>query len=1371
MRLLPYSWLSLSTYNDTQLNYSKCTGLKLNKAEELVESPLTFACIKSNGVMVRLLLQHGADPNEYNKRGQTALHIAVRKDLIDIMTLLLGAGGDPYIRLGKDRTIMEVNSNKSAPTPAQWVFTDGSFEAVSIFVPHLRSAEWVTAALQWAILKQPVAIIDHILQHPAADVNAKFWKFGADDVTLLHVGCANRRLDSIVSLLKAGANTNIPAGPSSRSRTWSPLHCLSSYNYMDGPYHGETVKHHEADIRKCFAIIIQAGANINQTDYQGRTPLHVAKDSVAVECLLEHGADPNAVDRYGETLLHKTMDEEILEILFKHCDINQRGTYTDYTPLMAALRESTSFDGASVRKALRLITVGADVRVHDKHGNSALHFAASLPQSTEALVSLLEALVIKGADVNWRNNIGQTPIHMTRSGAGLNQVAFSALVKAGADTEVKDNDGKTILFDMVTSDPYHFTRDICEYMLGIGCRIDTCSSTGKTLLHAVIGRSLHDTKILKFLVSKGLDPRQTDHRGNTLLHEAGLYLSRRRESENVSSTLIDMGLDPEQENHDGQTVLHILCKFTPLAFMPGNSFNGQTGRGSDEDIPTSFDFFLDRGLDVNHRDKQGITPLHIASTFSEYMVRRLLEGGTDPCIATAEGLTVFHLSARSAVPNVIGVLLDWLILNMSQDELVSLLNTQDRLGRTALFYACVSGRVESVRLLVESGASIDTREFSGSPWDGCASFEEQDSGADVTFHHNQGQQHAGPVTISDRPRSETVDRNARDSSPFDLPRMNEILELLVSRAPSAATRYIDIAVSTAVAHKRDYCVETLITARSVLPSQAEYPLDKDTEGCLTRNREVGAWRDPQNRIEYTIPVLMQRRAYSALPNILANKSCLVFGISSYTGTILHHLVRGGFATLVSQVASKDDVAKAESREWWEEQQKKQRNNIGIYEPFVITACQRRLSNMEVLRVLVEEKEADPNARVMTGSRNTQSWVPKRGQPNSLHFLVKGNHWWQITKALPYLVGKGADLESRNESGHTPLLWVLEAVNGPNFNMKAVKMLLKLGADSNATDTRGQSCLAKAGSNQEVFRLLMSHGATITPAAMIATIKCKEFDRLEMLLKSGADPNMREVRKEVPAASQYGIHRPGSTDPNSADEMYAIDYTATIAGRPEKDMEEYMKFFKLLLDYGADLTGRYKTTTVAHRMIRNMPMPDTIHSGENGFLRTLLGYPKLELEVRDANGMTLLLIACQQVSSHNNAVAGSSIVRLLLDRGANSEAVDHENRNALHHLLRGDAFAFPKQISLEDLQYIATRCPMLVNAGDNNGETPLHYSLKNMGDASKILLSAGADVCQADAQGNTPLHILLGGSWGVNAHDVVGRRALAEFDSTKLQNIP
>ncbi len=91
-----------------------------------------------------------------------------------------------------------------------------------------------------------------------------------------------------------------------------------------------------------------------------------------------------------------------------------------------------------------LIERGADVNAKEQYGNTPLHWA-----SIENRIELAKLLIERGADVNAKRNDEETPLH-TASWKNRIETA-KLLIEKGADLEAKCNKGKTP-FDWARSD-------------------------------------------------------------------------------------------------------------------------------------------------------------------------------------------------------------------------------------------------------------------------------------------------------------------------------------------------------------------------------------------------------------------------------------------------------------------------------------------------------------------------------------------------------------------------------------------------------------------------------------------------------------------------------------------------------------------------------------------------------------------------------------------------------------------------------------------------------------------------------------------------------------------------------------------------------
>lgn len=99
-----------------------------------------------------------------------------------------------------------------------------------------------------------------------------------------------------------------------------------------------------------------------------------------------------------------------------------------------------------------------------------------------------------------------------------------------------------------------------------------------------------------------------------------------------------------------------------------------------------------------------------------------------------------------------------------------------------------------------------------------------------------------------------------------------------------------------------------------------------------------------------------------------------------------------------------------------------------------------------------------------------------------------------------------------------------------------------------------------------------------------------------------------------------------SDPDSHDEMYLAHWIAGgIYRRDDTDPTADDRIFKMLPEHGANAAAPYLRTTVMHRIMENRGT-NTIGSGLNRHLGVLLDQPGVDFNIRDADGMTLLLLA-------------------------------------------------------------------------------------------------------------------------------------------------
>ena len=147
-------------------------------------------------------------------------------------------------------------------------------------------------------------------------------------------------------------------------------------------------------------------------------------------------------DEYGAASLHmaarNSTDPAVLETLIRHGAEVNATTNRGNTPLhwAAGVRESSRYDPEFLEVLLRN---GAEVDARDGDGNTALHLAVF-----NKTPEIIEVLIRHGAEVDARNNDGDTPL-LLAARRGNSHGVMALLIRHGADTGTTGSDGNTAL--------------------------------------------------------------------------------------------------------------------------------------------------------------------------------------------------------------------------------------------------------------------------------------------------------------------------------------------------------------------------------------------------------------------------------------------------------------------------------------------------------------------------------------------------------------------------------------------------------------------------------------------------------------------------------------------------------------------------------------------------------------------------------------------------------------------------------------------------------------------------------------------------------------------------------------------------------------
>ncbi|KAE9567902.1 hypothetical protein CGMCC3_g16021 [Colletotrichum fructicola] len=876
---------------------------------------------------------------------------------------------------------------------------------------------------------------------------------------------------------------------------------------------------------------------------------------------------------------------------------------------------------------------------------------------------------------------------------------------------------------------------------------------------------------LDFLISLGLDLYVVDNDGNSLLRELSWHPSN---FDNFTSVipvwkqLLDLGLDPQQSNKKGRTPLHNLsCK---------------ARRGSSEpDATYPLDLLISRAGTVDAADEDGITPLHFAVTASEYHTKKLLDAGANPNVATNEDLTPLHLAVRSRQSNIVGLLLGSLYQLAGFEDArrgawvaddcplpIPGVNHEDKKGQTPLHYACTSGRPEVVAMLLKAGANVKASGLR----EACDLFEAEHALWDAPHRRapEPGNGDATGFKISDLSRPQYTGNSYLLK---DTARLGEIIDMLLDRNadlawPWEGRRWDEklAGVSTTSLGCGDYTLRCWTAAsqkRQLGPSRhqighEETPFDKylvkyRDEVTITALRNYGGikkWR-PNRKLLWSI---LKRRQYYLVEELFHCGVDFFAENRRLRLTGLEELIRGGFTSLLNRIIQLEAKRRQEEGVYcggrntenprteidtsWMRKQESDKSS----RPFILEAIHMELPVFDVLCLLVEDFGADINE--MSWSTMKFGNDELQTMQGALHMLARGNHWWHVAQALPYLIGRSASLELRNAQGQTPLQIALECGGnirtGP-FHRDAARLLILGGADTNAVDTMGRTCLTYAGSDAEMIRLLIEHGAIVKADVLFAAIDRQDDKMLGALLSSGVDPNTRLERSPM-----------GS---------FKIDSRGLTLRVPPR-----ITVFERLIELGADPEARdLDGSNALHHMLQFRQFRDrSVPSMVKSLSYIAQSHPST-VNHRDKNGKTPLHLAVERALYEQK----TTYADLLLDAGAGPLITDNDGNTVLHILCR--------------MLWISTLRPLFeklikhgcdVNARNLQGETPLfgyfggftpgekhfykiHRDIKTYDEAGAlaVLKAAGADFSVQRNDGQGLLHIAAKG------HEVRFKKLLDE----------
>uniref|UniRef100_A0A8U7NVW5 Ankyrin repeat domain 52 n=1 Tax=Corvus moneduloides TaxID=1196302 RepID=A0A8U7NVW5_CORMO len=566
-------------------------GANVNAKDTVWLTPLHRAAASRHEKALHLLLKHSADVNARDKHWQTPLHVAAANRATKCVEALVPL-------------LSTVNvADRTGRTALHHAVHSGHLEVLKLLVAR------------------------------GANVMCKDKK----GYTLLHTAAASGQIEVVRHLLRLGVEVRPPGWidePNSFGNTALHIAC----------YMGQDAVANE---------LVNVGANVNQPNEKGFTPLHFAAVStngaLCLEILVNNGADVNFQSKEGKSPLH-----------------------------MAAIH------GRFTRSQI-LIQNGSEIDCADKYGNTPLHVAARYGH--ELLISTLMTngadtaspafnphVLSAGFDINTPDNLGRTCLHAAASGGNVE--CLNLLLSSGADLRRRDKFGRTPLHYAAANGSYQCTVTL------VTAGASACEADGKgcTPLHYAAASDTYRS-CLEFLLDNGADPSLRDRQGYTAVHYAAAY-GNRQNLELVSGSGEGSGMSS-----------------VPVSPLHLAAYNGHC-----EALKALAETLVN--LDV--RDHRGRTALYLATERgSTECVQVLTSHGASALLKERKRKwTPLHAAAANGNTDSLHLLID-------SGERADITDVMDIHGQTPLMLAIMNGHVDCVHLLLEKGSTADAADKRG----------------------------------------------------------------------------------------------------------------------------------------------------------------------------------------------------------------------------------------------------------------------------------------------------------------------------------------------------------------------------------------------------------------------------------------------------------------------------------------------------------------------------------------------------------------------------------------------------------------------------------------------------------------------------------
>ena len=425
-------------------------------------------------------------------------------------------------------------------------------------------------------------------------------------------------------------------------------------------------------------VIQNKSIDINKVNEEGNTILHkevVLKNNDLAMRLMEEGADPTILDKNGKNFLFYAISKGIENeaVLNKAielgCDINSKDS-NNRNILMQSVQNYLELDSdekamkeSHLKMIKKLIKEGIQVDAVDNKKETI--FFTAIRSLDEELIELFikhDSIHINDQNIDGETVLLDCVLHGIKASKYIN-----ALLKAGADVNLSDNKGATIIEKLIDAILHFYNRK----------KIDD------KLLEKVKNSADYLDVLRLILNSEKADLCKLNSKGQPLFFDPIIYFNYE-----LFKILRNYGININLKDKDGHNIIFYLMEYSEHSPAYNQKLYLETLQN-----------LINIGVEIDTKDLNGNSLLHKAvNEKCEYTVKLLLDSKPDVFAKDEKGRTLIHNAIWKDD-------LRYFKLIHNHDE--NIINQADKFGVLPINYAAFMGKVDLVKIMLEEGAHVN----------------------------------------------------------------------------------------------------------------------------------------------------------------------------------------------------------------------------------------------------------------------------------------------------------------------------------------------------------------------------------------------------------------------------------------------------------------------------------------------------------------------------------------------------------------------------------------------------------------------------------------------------------------------------------------